>query len=644
MKGMQMKKIVIAIMLFVMVGCTTITPPAPISITATPVIPTPTMPSIPTSKAEEWSVIKSMGTTAAPVQKNNPGKDWTQFVLAEDVRFSSRLQIRMNMESTGTNGILLIATPAGDYTPGVDWWKGHKRLEVFYNGETLSILLRDGTQQDPVYSKEIPFHLNNGDMILDLDAQAKNIRIQQDDKTLLEIYTPATGDYPIGLFPEGRILDIELSNAPNSNAALTRFEILIPTAEYLSLPPASTPASGLPGPIIPDGLAVGIHFLAGQPWELDAIQEAGFHFIHVDAYWNEVEREKGVYDFSETDVLIESALKRNLRILFTFSCCSSEDPRHPLKGHPLYDNGISPYTKEGQAAFAQFASALVKRYAGQGILWTLWGEANGDGLWSPQEYAQLSLATIKAIRNADPTAIIVGPDILGIGTESQSTWSYYDQLGQLGVLKEYYAIGIDPYDYPFSKPEEIGKFYGKLRTRLQKYVPDHQIPIVIAEYGYSTSWPGVDDERQAEYLTRLWLINQANHVYLSNWYDWKDDGPDKKDAEDNFGIKDIYGNPKISYTAARTFIQTLEGYQFDRRISTPNENDYLLLFKKGGQSILAAWTATSNHSLLLPLSGNSLETLSMVGETGGLRAGPAGFEIMLTGSPQYIPLGTQTLP
>ncbi len=53
-------------------------------------------------------------------------------------------------------------------------------------------------------------------------------------------------------------------------------------------------AESLPGPAIPDGFGVNIHF-TNEPRDLDLIAEGGFKFIRMDLGWGGIEREKGIY-------------------------------------------------------------------------------------------------------------------------------------------------------------------------------------------------------------------------------------------------------------------------------------------------------------------------------------------------------------
>ena len=130
-------------------------------------------------------------------------------------------------------------------------------------------------------------------------------------------------------------------------------------------------------------------------------------------------------------------------------------------------------------------------------------------------------------------------------------------------------------------------------------------------------------------------------INTSIWYVLDDYCIDPSNADCNFGIqqKDYLHTPKMAYVAAQTLIQTLKGYSFVRRISEQNQKDYLYLFRNGQSAILVAWTTDESHTISLPLTGNNLPTVSMIGKKSNLSQSQGGLSLELSGSPQYLLLG-----
>ncbi|GIV14574.1 MAG: hypothetical protein KatS3mg022_0009 [Armatimonadota bacterium] len=382
---------------------------------------------------------------------------------------------------------------------------------------------------------------------------------------------------------------------------------------------------GVPEPVVPLPFGVNIHFTQAPERELNLLADGGFRFVRMDFTWSEIEKQKGVYDFSRYDVLVRDMTARGIRILFILDY-----------GNPLYDDGKAPYTDEGRAAFARFAEAGVRRYAGKGILWEIWNEPN-IFFWQPkpnvEDYAKLAHLVIDTIRRVAPGEFIVAPASSGF------PWEFMETLGQRGVLAKLDAVTVHPYRQ--QPPETVENDYRRLRLLLDRYSPRKYLPILSGEWGYSDIWMGMDMQKQGRYLPRQWLTNLANDVFLSIWYDWKNDGEDPKEPEHHFGTVYHDLRPKPAYVAAKTLTSTLNGYRYLRRIALPNPNDYLLLFRKGESLALAAWTKADPHPITLSLPRGTIQVVDNRGKTQSVAVSGAPFVLDLSQEPQYLLLPQQ---
>ena len=395
-----------------------------------------------------------------------------------------------------------------------------------------------------------------------------------------------------------------------------------PTVPLLLPTPLPDPAA-LPGRVIPDPCGVNIHFTTPDPGELALLKAGGFRFVRMDLFWHLIEREKGQYDFSEYDALVATMTQQGIRIIFILDY-----------GNDLYGGGGAPhYSEEGLAAFARFAAAAARRYPHKDVIWEIWNEPNLEKYWhapaDPVQYAQVAATVVAAIRRADPTAWIVGPATSGF------PWDYITALAAQGVLNRLDAVTVHP--YRLDEPESVWGDYLRLREILDRASPDRRIPIVSSEWGYPTV-EGVPETEQAQYLTRQWLFHLASDVDLSIWYDWRNDGEDPHDVQANFGTVTYNLVPKPAYLAAQTLNETLNGYQFQRRLPLGGPADYVLLFRKGNQIALAAWTPGEAHTIALPLPCDTVDVVEMTGETGTLTADEGQFTLQLQPSPRYLHL------
>ncbi len=413
--------------------------------------------------------------------------------------------------------------------------------------------------------------------------------------------------------------------------------VLISTASYAAdagsalrqaqgvfgLPPRD--GSALPALRVPDCLGVNIHFTGTEAEQVAKIAEEGFRFIRMDFSWVHIEREKGVYDFSKYDELVDSLATKGIRAYFILDY-----------GNPLYDNDMAPHTDEGRAAFVKFVTAGVAHFKGKGVVWELWNEPN-IFFWRPQpnveDYVKLAKVVYPALKKADPDSLLLAPATSGVDL------GFLEKAFKLGLLENCDVISVHPYGC--SKPEDAADRYMKLRQFIAQYAPKgRQYEIVSGEWGYSTFTKGVSEETQADYIARQALSNMMNRCRINIWYDWRDDGPDPNENEHRFGTVRQNMDPKPAFHAMNTLTTELNGYSYANRIRFGSDEDYLALFKKGDDYRLAAWTTADPHTISLPLDVEEVEIVSRSGERTKAQVKDGKLALKLTQSPQYIePLG-----
>jgi hypothetical protein len=417
-----------------------------------------------------------------------------------------------------------------------------------------------------------------------------------------------------------------MNRTTNRQTILTRFA---PFSFYFLLLIFALPAAAattLPELKIPDGFGVNIHF-TGEPKDLDLIAEAGFKFIRMDFSWSGIERTKGVYDFEKTsyDALTNGCTKRGIRILYILDYSNR-----------LYESEQSVRTDQGRAAFAAFAQAAAKRYAGKNVLWEIWNEPNIKQFWSPQpgvdDYCKLVEAAAAAIKKADPNAFVVAP------ATSTIPFDWLEACFKKGLLNWIDALTVHPYR-PQS-PETVIKDYAKLRELITRYAPQgKKVPIISGEWGYSNvNWDSsrLSDEKQGQYLARMFLTNLHQNVPVSIWYDWKNDGIDPNEREHNFGTVTHELKPKLAYLAAKNLSTILAGYSIEKRLDLPSEKDFALVLKKDNSRAIALWTTDKEHEVTLSLSANQGTLVDMLGNKKEISWKDQGPKLNVSQSPQYL--------
>jgi hypothetical protein len=403
--------------------------------------------------------------------------------------------------------------------------------------------------------------------------------------------------------------------------------------------------------VFPAGVGVNIHFVTGHERDLDLIAAAGFKFLRMDFGWEGTETTKGKYDWSAYDELITHLEKRGLRAVFILDYSHSlyeetVNSVNPLNQQP-HRTLASPQHPESVAAYAGWAAASVRHFKGRHIIWEIWNEPNIQ-FWNPkpdvQQYTSLALAACKAIRAAEPEATIVGPASSGF------PWEFLETFLKSGVLEYLDAVSVHPYREYHRPPETAGADYEKLRALIHKYAPANKgskIPVLSGEWGYASHTKGVSPETQAAFVVRQQLVNLLYGIPLSIWYDWKNDGTNPDEREENFGTVQSELEPKPAYVAVQNLTRELDGYRIAKRLELESEKDYVFLCEKGGQpSKLVCWTLGDPHPVKITtraMNSPRLTGLRADGGSGSVSIQGNQLNIEVTSMPQFVTLAGVSL-
>ncbi len=388
--------------------------------------------------------------------------------------------------------------------------------------------------------------------------------------------------------------------------------------------PASMPAPAC----VAEMVGVNIHFTTPRPGEMEMLAAVGMRWVRMDLTWSETEKARGVYDFSAYDGLLAALDRCGLRAMLILDY-----------GNPLYGGGLAPARDEARDAFARWAAAAAKHFAGRGVLWEIYNEPNIDQFWKPRAdvkaYARLAASAAGAIRAAAPGEVVIGP------ATSTIDLPFLEACFDAGLLDSFSAVTVHP--YRSQPPESAAGEYAALARMIA--ARGSAAPVLSGEWGYACNTGGVSAERQGKLLARQWLANIALDVPLSIWYDWRDDGNNPADAEHNLGMvshayhagrSPVY-DAKPACEAARTLLASVGRMRFSKRLDVGSGDDFVLLFTDGNDVRVAAWTAGEEHTVVLPVSPGRFDVADHLGRPQPpLAAQAVGLVIPLTDAPKYI--------
>ncbi len=150
----------------------------------------------------------------------------------------------------------------------------------------------------------------------------------------------------------------------------------------------------------------------------------GIKTIRLQGGWAKTEKEKGKYDFSWLDQIIDDAKARGLNILLETGYGNSI-----YKGGGGTDlSGGFPSSDEALSAWDRWVEAMATRYKDRVRDWAMWNEPDINKKHTYADIVAINIRTAEIIRRIIPTARIAG---LSLASKSPKVLS-----GCLEILKE----------------------------------------------------------------------------------------------------------------------------------------------------------------------------------------------------------------
>lgn len=337
------------------------------------------------------------------------------------------------------------------------------------------------------------------------------------------------------------------------------------------------------------------HFSQGKgvlELNLASLQRAGIRSIRDEVSWGAIEWEKGKFvmpEHAEAYVRRVADMGVNVLLILDYS-------------NRLYDGGDRPRSPEAIEGFCKYAEFVVKHFGRHVRLYEIWNEWDiGIGLpqqynkgGSAEDYARLLKAVYPRIKAADPGVTVIA----GACTSGGVKKGWLEDIVKLGALDSCDAISIHSYNYsdkfPERGPEACSTWMTGVQEMLRKYHGDKDVPFYVTEMGWPThvTKHGTDPELSASYLARLYLLARTSPSFKGLWwYDFQDDGWDPQYNEDNFGLVRPDLTPKPAYHVLAHISPFVWQGQYVDRVTTADDNLWVLRFKMGREDCWALWSA-----------------------------------------------------
>ena len=254
----------------------------------------------------------------------------------------------------------------------------------------------------------------------------------------------------------------------------------------------------------------------------DKLAATGVKWVRIQSGWARTEKEKGVYDFSWLDSIVDELCARGLT---PWVClCYGNGLYTPEGNHYFGAVGCVPNnSEEALKAWQAYVYAIVSRYAGRISCWEVWNEPDGKWCWKKgtdgAEYGRFVVGTAKAVKQADPSARVFGGAIYGRDLK------FTDDALAAGMSECIDALTFHEYT-----PTEVSlkERVDSLRALCHSYNPN--IAIIQGESGSQSSSRGAGamkgaawtQRRQAKQLLRHGVADLLCGVQFTSYFSCMD--------------------------------------------------------------------------------------------------------------------------
>ena len=277
------------------------------------------------------------------------------------------------------------------------------------------------------------------------------------------------------------------------------------------------------------------------------IARVGFQWVRITASWHRIQSSKnGGYDWQDIDDAIALAKKYNLKVLMQISGSPewatgvdklSAAEKNALNARKIWVASFAPLPQYDND-FSNFVSALVNRYARQGVIdYEFWNEPGNQEFWhdtiqnpkpNPEHYTHLLKIAYTAAHNAHNDVNVMAGGMT-VGGSNNST----GYIGPMEFLERMYRAGAKEYfdgvsHHPYgiyarafrdngwaNMIGDVVKPGGGEKTLYQIMLEngDGNKKIWPSEVGLDAAYPGVDETKQANVISQILGWYQKSNIF-----------------------------------------------------------------------------------------------------------------------------------
>lgn len=271
--------------------------------------------------------------------------------------------------------------------------------------------------------------------------------------------------------------------------------------------------------------------------ELDAAAKTGAQWLRVHIDWHFIEPVEGKFDWAYADRWINGARSRGLKVLglITNTPDWAREPGTSFSHPPIK-----------AADYADFVTAVVKRYQARIFDWEIWNEPNlprffGFSAGRPAGYVELLKAAYPAIKLVQPNATVIAAGLSpAVGVDAPP--NFVNDMYIAGAKDYFDAIAMHPYVFPggiagdpYHGWSDVARVHDVMTAH-----GDGDLKIWMTELGAPTAAAtdeGVSQDEQAKQILDVMAgladTGFSGPIFIYSIRDLDTTNPD--DVQDNFG-------------------------------------------------------------------------------------------------------------
>jgi len=387
--------------------------------------------------------------------------------------------------------------------------------------------------------------------------------------------------------------------------------------------------------------------------------------------FSEIAPEKGKFDFSRADRMVEQARICGLTVMPILGEFRWPSYR-PLPPVPAYaqeavienvvDGGPVRLALPRTAAWKDYVRALTSHYKGKITCWEVWNEPNLS--MTPQQYFPFLQAAYEAAKEGNPDSKVVG--VCATSDFAGKPGSFTDSLFALGAAKFFDILSVHLYD---TKPpeESLGVGSDKLleqwrQTLKEKYGKETSVwhtekSYIARELGYSKHKNNVPVEycaepqflidtfkHKAEYLIRETLLDAVSgkngRFFWFGVFDYESCFISIRSFQP-YGLDhtEFDQSPCPELIAANGLARALDGMSHPFRRLSPGDTSICCVFAGDKGSVAALWDWKTKSRIVIPVGKAPFVLRDFFGEPIKVTPDAKGeIEVELDGAPKYLSL------